>query len=289
MVNKQKGVELVSKFANVFRCPHCQSPMKMVDFKSLICPNNHTFDIAKQGYVNMMTRPTKSFYDKKLFEARHKIIMESNLYALLHEKIIEVIKNHVKPSNGPNVVFDAGCGEGSHLQRILDGYKNEAMIGIGLDISKEAVLMAAKKYQEFMWLVGDLAHSPLEDHSCLVLLNILSPANYLEFKRMLVPNGLIVKVVPRTNYLVELREALYHDTDKKVYQNDETVSLFKQHFQLLDTIHLNYTKELTETELTNLVHMTPLAWNSNKQEMDELNQVLTKITVDLTILVGVNK
>src|SRR5699024_11433583 len=56
-----------------------------------------------------------------------------------------------------------------------------------------------------LWLVGDLANTPIGDGSCQVILNIFSPANYMEFKRVLAPNGLVEKVVPRANYLKELR------------------------------------------------------------------------------------
>jgi len=290
MTNKEKSAELVSKWVHVFSCPVCNSPMKVVDLKSLICLNNHTFDFAKQGYVNMMTRSVDSHYDKKLFEARQKIIMESNLYKPLHAWVANVIKEHLKLTKGPVMVFDAGCGEGSHLQRIIAECKNEAITGLGLDISKEGIRMAAGNYEDSIWLVGDLANSPLADHSCYVILNILSPANYFEFKRILVPDGLIVKVVPRANYLKELREVFYDNTDKSVYKNDETVSLFKQHFHLVDIISLNYTKELTKTELTNFVQMTPLTWNLNREQLDKFtNQGTTKITIDLDILVGMNK
>src|SRR5699024_8950783 len=80
---------------------------------------------------------------------------------------------------------------------------------MGLDVSKEGVIMAAKNYKDTIWLVGDLANTPIGDGSCQVILNIFSPANYMEFKRVLAPNGLVVKVVPRANYLKELREVLF--------------------------------------------------------------------------------
>lgn len=290
MTNKEKSAQLVSKYVHVFSCPFCISPMKVTNLKSLVCLNKHTFDFAKQGYLNMMTRSTNSHYDKELFKARQKIIMESDLYALLHEKISEVINEKINVSNGEIMILDAGCGEGSHLQRILDKCNNETITGIGLDISKEGIRMAASYYKESIWIVGDLANSPLEDQSCHVILNILSPANYKDFKRNLVPDGLIVKVVPRSYYLKELREALFDDTDNKSYKNDETVSLFKQHFHLVDIFNLSFTKELTHTELMNLVQMSPLAWNSKKEYIDQfINQGFSEITVDLDILVGINK
>src|SRR5690606_34617008 len=115
----------------------CYSSMKVVDLRSLICSNNHTFDFAKQGYVNMLTRPINSNYNKALFQARQKIIMESDLYTLLHKEISRVINRNIDGSNNEVILLDAGSGEGSHLQRIVDENVNGTIQGIGIDISKE--------------------------------------------------------------------------------------------------------------------------------------------------------
>lgn len=65
--------------------------MKVVDFKSFNCVENHTFDFAKQGYLNLLTRSSNSHYKEELFEVRHKIIMESSLYTSVHEMIANII------------------------------------------------------------------------------------------------------------------------------------------------------------------------------------------------------
>jgi len=104
------------------------------------------------------------------------------------------------------MVADLGCGEGSHLQYISKEWAHTPWSGFGLDISKEAIALAAKKYANRIWLVGDLAHLPFAAQSFHVLLNILSPSNYREFKRIMVPCGIVIKVVPRSQYLKELRD-----------------------------------------------------------------------------------
>jgi 23S rRNA (guanine745-N1)-methyltransferase len=290
MTKKTKSAERVSQFVAAFQCPLCKSAMRVEELKSLVCAKNHTFDFSKQGYVNLMTRPAHSHYKKELFEARHKIIMESNVYTSMHETIAKVIKEYMDVSLNPFMVIDLGCGEGSHLQRILDECMIPSMTGVGLDISKEGIAMAAKRYEDQIWLVGDLAKSPLADQSFHVILNILSPSNYKEFKRILVKDGLVIKVVPRPNYLRELREALFEDKEKKVYKNDEIVSLFQKQLHLLDVFHLCYTKELNNAELEHLVRMTPLAWSADQAHIDAfLHRDFAKITVDLDILVGVNR
>lgn len=287
MTNKQKSAELVSKYIHVFRCPLCNRPMKVDNFKSIVCLNNHTFDFARQGYVNMLTQSISSHYDKKLFEARNRIIMENDLYIPLYEKISEVIHENINESNDKIMILDAGCGEGSHLQKILDECSHAEIKGIGVDISKEGIRMAARNYKKSIWLVGDLANSPLQDQSCQIILNILSPANYREFHRISVPNGLIIKVIPRSNYLKELRETRFENKAKISYKNDDTVSLFKQHFLPKDNFRISYTKELNEKDITNLVQMSPLSWNTSKNDMERiLKSGISDITIDLEILVG---
>lgn len=133
---------------------------EFVDFKSLICSKQHTFDITKYGYLNLTPHPSNSHYKKELFEARRHIIMESNLYNAVHKKITKVIGEHTGVSSDSLLVADLGCGEGSHLQKILDGCRSRSPVGVGLDISKEGIIMASKRYKNRIWLVGDLANAP---------------------------------------------------------------------------------------------------------------------------------
>ncbi|QWU15267.1 23S rRNA (guanine745-N1)-methyltransferase [Paenibacillus sophorae] len=290
MTRQSASAARVKERESAFKCPLCESPMRVADFKSLICSRNHTFDFTKQGYLNLSARPVSGKYTKELFEARRKIITESSLYASVHKEIARAIEEHRGGSADSYTMADLGCGEGSHLHRILEECGSPGMTGIGLDLSKEGIVMASKRYEGSIWIVGDLAKSPLSDKSLNVVLNILSPSNYKEFKRILVQHGLVIKVVPRPGYLKELREALYDREEKKKYRNDETAALFRQHFILADVVHLNYTKELNQAELENMVRMTPLAWSGNQARIySYINLGSAEITVDLDILIGINK
>ena len=290
MSKKENSAKRVSENIFAFKCPLCDHEMRVVDQKSLICSNNHTFDFAKQGYLNLMTQQSNSHYSKELFEARHKIINDSELYEEMHKSISNVIKNSMDTSIDPFLIVDLGCGEGSHLQRIIDECGIEAVTAVGLDIAKEGIVTAAKRYENLIWLVADLAKSPLADHSFHIILNILSPSNYKEFKRMLVDDGFVIKVVPGSNYLKEVREALFESSEKKDYKNDDTISLFKEHFKLIHNMNLNYTKILNKEELLNLVRMTPLAWSGDQDRINAFsNQDSAEITIDLEVLVGMNK
>lgn len=287
MTNKEKIARLFEKNIHLIKCPFCNSSMKVAELKSLVCINNHTFDIAKQGYVNLLTRPVISQYDKNLFQTRRNIITESDFFTPLHQKVVEFITTHINYDIENPIIFDAGCGEGSHLTKILSTLKN-TMTGIGLDISKEGIQMAARYDKESIWLVGDLANTPLTDESCHVILNILSPANYQEFNRLLAPKGVVIKVVPRTKYLRELRETLNLD-EKKPQTNEKIIDLFKEHFHITEKVELSYTKKLEKAEFVNLVQMSPLSWNVGKEELNKVIDLdISEMTVDLDLLIGIN-
>ena len=112
------------------------------------------------------------------------------------------------------MILDLGCGEGSHLQNVIDDSNVSGMIGVGVDISKEGIAMAAKTYDTAAWFVSDLADLPFVPQSFQVCLNILSPINYQECKKVLTEDGIVIKVVPGPDYLKELREVLYANQDK---------------------------------------------------------------------------
>lgn len=287
MINKEKIAEIINHKIHLFKCPICYSPMNIFDQKSIVCLKNHTFDIAKKGYVNMLNQSINSRYSKELFMARHKMIVEKQFFERLHQKVSEMIMKEMNAVNEEIIVLDAGCGEGSHLQIIVNKSSQLVCRGIGLDIAKEGIRKAASHYKESIWLVGDIAKLPLANQSCHVILNILSPANYKEFKRILVPGGLVIKVVPRLNYLKELREVLIAHPDKKSYKNDKIVPLFEQHFDLVDIIHIQDTKEVSQEWINDLLHMTPLAWNYRPHSLEQIkNKRISQVSIDLDVLVG---
>ncbi len=265
----------------IFACPVCHEKMEVTDECVVTCENHHTFDIAKQGYVNFMTHAATSMYGKDLFEARKQII-GSGLYAPLHQAIVELLltfKQDIK-------VLDTGCGEGSHLAKIKQKFEDAIglqMVSAGIDIAKEGIITAGRNYEEMIWCVGDLAKSPFQKSSFDVILNILSPANYKEFRRLLSPNGCVVKVVPQSGYLHQLRELFFADSDKESYSNNHTVERFKENFSNVTVQRITQTVAINEELVPMLLHMTPMGWH----QVAAIDQTRVKeITIDLDILIG---
>lgn len=287
-----KSALQMSRYEQMFKCPICQSTMKIVDLKSLICHQNHTFDIARQGHINLLTRPSKSNYDKSLFAARRKVMVEGKLFNPLMNEITERININTNDCS-ELIIADMGTGEGSHLNHIrqkLDNTYNITSHAFGIDISKEGILEAAKHYSGITWLVADLANSPFNNHRFDVILNILSPSNYKEFKRILKHNGIIIKVVPGERHLQEIRHFFYKNRKQTEYTNEEIVKGFQDNFHLVEHLGLEYHQKLNRDNLKALLQMTPLTWNfSEDQREGFLQHEMNVITLHLVILIGKKK
>lgn len=270
---RAQSIQKLQQQVEIFACPLCKQQMSVNNEGKMSCPSNHSFDVAKQGYIYLLSRPVQSMYGKELFQSRNEVIT-----AGLYDKMQQTIAQEIMTKQA--VILDTGCGEGSHLHRIcqqLDG-----AVGIGVDISKEGIMAAAKFYEEQLWCVGDLANSPYNEASFDVILNILSPANYEEFKRLLKPGGKVIKVVPQENYLKELRVQAFADSEKENYTNEQTVARFKASFNTVDVKRVTYTIPLKPELVQKLLEMTPMGWHIEQKENIELQQ----ITIDLDILIG---
>lgn len=198
----------------------------------------------------MANRPKDEHYDKTLFQSRRKILTTTNLYTRLHERI----KTTLEETKEPIVLLDAGCGEGTHLQQILNITEQKIALALGIDLAKDGIVEAAKQYNEPLFLVSDLANPPLIDESCHIILNILSPANYHEFKRLLTPKkGILIKVIPRMHYLIELRDALLHGQKQKNDHNEQAKALFQQNFTLIDQQTLYEVRRVDPEDLKHLL------------------------------------
>lgn len=280
----------VQKNSEIFKCPICGNEMTIYDLKSLICEDKHCFDLAKSGYINFLSRSVKTEYDRAMLRARNAIC-KSNFFKPLVEKISEIVLQQIsQEDHGKRFILDVGCGEGSHLAQITSKLQTNtslAIEGVGIDISKEGIQIASKEYPDCLWCVGDLAKTPFQDQTFGVILNILSPSNYAEFKRLITKDGILIKVVPGSQYLQELREKFYRKTAKQTYSNAKVVKLFSESFEVISHEELKYDVDLSQLNLEHLIQMTPLSWKVSEDTKQEvLNAGLKKITVDLTILCG---
>ena len=265
--------------ASAFACPICQEALDLVQ-QSLACPNRHSFDLAKFGYVNLAPQVKASKdYDKENFQNR-QLVLENGFY----DHILHALSECLSPLAHPANILDIGCGEGYYSRSLQERHPDHSFYAF--DLSKESIQLAAKSDQEWKvkWFVGDLAHLPLLDQSMDLLLDIFSPANYQEFKRVLAPDGRLIKVIPTAAHLQEIRQKVKDHLDQADYSNEQIIQHFSDHFTIENTFHCQGTFELTPVLREALLSMTPLLFHIDPAQIDWND--MTQVTISATILIG---
>ena len=265
--------------ATAFACPICQEALDLVQ-QSLACPNRHSFDLSKFGYVNLAPQVKASKdYDKENFQNR-QLVLENGFY----DHILNALSECLSPLAHPVNILDIGCGEGYYSRSLQERHPDHSFYAF--DLSKESIQLAAKSDQEWKvkWFVGDLAHLPLLDQSMDLLLDIFSPANYQEFKRVLAPDGRLIKVIPTATHLQEIRQKVKDHLDQVEYSNEQIIQHFSDHFTIENTIHCQERFELTPALREALLSMTPLLFHVDPAQIDWTD--LTQVTISATILIG---
>ncbi len=264
----------LAPFVSLMRCPRCQAAFSL-DGASLICENRHCYDLSRRGYVNLAPSHDQSTekYDAELFDSR-RLVFEHGFYQPIAEAIA-----HCLPDQ-PLTVLDAGCGEG-YYARLLARQFPEAQL-IGLDISRDAITAAAREQSPANWLVADLKHLPVADASADVLLDVLTPADYAEFGRVLKPEGLLIKVVPGSDYLCEVRKAVAPwlrsgDT----YDNTRVIDHMKEHAEIIEEKEVRITRPLAADESRAFLRMTPMTFSVPGDVLEGL--VLSQITIHMHV------
>lgn len=265
--------------ATAFACPICQENLTLVE-SSLKCNNRHSFDLAKFGYVNLAPQIKQSAnYDKENFQNRQQIL-ESGFYHAILEAVSDLLAN----SETSTTVLDIGCGEGFYSRKLQERHPDKTFYAF--DISKDSVQIAAKSEPNWAvnWFVGDLARLPIKDASMDILLDIFSPANYGEFRRVLSKDGILIKVIPTKNHLKEIRQKVQDQLTNKDYSNQDIKNHFQEHFTILSSQTASLTKTITANQLQALLSMTPLLFHVDQSKIDWSQ--LTEITIEAEILVG---
>lgn len=285
MSKKQTFAHSLQQNASLFSCPVCKENMHVDKHTNFTCKNGHTYNIAKQGYIHFLHKAIPSSYDKDLFQARQFILSQTDLYQIVTNEIAQFIKS-LAPTKQPTII-DMGCGEGSHLTNICQKISQEA-IGIGFDISKEAIMMATNYNNTILTSVADIADVPLKTSQADVVLNVLSPSNYQEFNRITHDDSIIIKVIPNENYLREIREQLFTaQEERQTYSNEAVVDRFHDIYNVVAESRIHHIHKIDYNTLQNLVKMTPLTWNASNNAYEQLLKAnIKEITMDVTILVG---
>lgn len=273
--------KFVQENISLFRCPTCQAPMARVVDNSIVCQNGHQIDFNRHGYLHFLTGAAETEYGREMFCARRQLL-ESGLFTPIIKEVAAVLPDK------PLRLLDVGTGEGTPLKQLANLRKNDRDVMVGFDISKPGITLATQLGLRAFFCVADLRKLPFNDRSFDALVELFSPSDYREFNRVLAPGGYLIKVVPNSGYLAELRQLLYgKDQAKSHYDNQRVVNLFKQHYPNCQLQQVKYQFIIPNGQQGALVEMTPLHWGKGAKQLTakELT-TLTRVTVDVSLLIA---
>lgn len=260
----------------LFACPLCGKQMKVLK-SSMICEENHCYDISKRGYINFVQKASLKIYNAELFEHR-RLVYDSGFYEELMETMNLLVTTHICHQSECTIV-DAGCGEGTFLTKLCSQISGSK---IGFDISKDAILQACRSTKEILWLVADLVNIPLKDNCVDVLFDIFTPANYQSFHRILKKDGIMVKVIPGAEYLKEFRDAA--GTKIKNHRDEEQVIHYlSQYMKIVEKRKVYYKVSVNMEQLQSWIKMTPMMVNILLDE--ETLSSIKQVTIDVNVCV----
>lgn len=265
-----------------FICPHCGEKL-YIENSSYLCKNRHCYDIAKAGYVNLLppSGKGKRHGDDKLMVKARADFLAKGYYDRFSSAICGLA---LKYSGGNSVILDAGCGEGKYTLDILNAFTSAGYSPdiIGTDISKDALVYAARKSKIIRFAAASSAALPVEDGSVDLILNIFSPFIKTEFIRALKPGGRVVRAVPLENHLFELKAAIYD----KPYLNDVIIP-DEEGFSVEEILPVKYSIELNNTEdITGLFMMTPYYYKTGRDDQEKLRGCKElKISLEFELIV----
>lgn len=231
-----------------YQCPLCAQPLRREE-KRYVCPQGHSFDIARQGYVNLLTVQQKHSLDPG--DTRQQVLsrrafLESGFYAPISEALNQAALDY----NAQGEILDVGCGEGYYSARLA------AALGApltGLDISKEAVRCAAGQYKAYAWLCATAAHIPVPDGSVGTLSSLFALTLPGEFRRVLRKNGLFLQVLAAEDHLLGLKSIVY---DVLTHKQKNTAPALPG-FALLESRQIRFDFTAEGEQIQRLFAMTP--------------------------------
>lgn len=248
-------------------CPVCQDALTPAG-RSWHCANNHNFDLAKSGYVNLLLahqKASKQPGDSAAMLKARREFLDAGFFQPIAQAISQYINKYAAPvTEQPRRLLDLGCGEGYYLRQLHDSLHGQWLLA-GLDIAKDGVQMAAKADPHSTWVCASSSRIPLADNSLDVLLRVFAPADQQQSLRVLREHGLLVAVTPAAEHLVEIKQALYDQVTLHAKPS------CPEGFEVIDEQQVSYELLLdTPAQIQALLAMTPFFWRGQKSGRENL-------------------
>lgn len=259
----------LSKIVSWLSCPVCNATLSLQP-PSLRCRAGHTFDIAKQGYVNLAnSKPPANADTAEMVLARQRFLNLGH-----YRPIAEALVN---AAGDGNRILEVGAGTAYYLSAVVDG--EPGRLGLASDVSAQACRRAARSHDRIAAVVADTWRGiPVRGKTVDVVLCVFAPRNPTEFLRVLAPGGRMIIVTPEEDHLASLRAShslLNVHPDKA----EELLRTFSS-FDLISTSQLSYAISLDAEAVADLIGMGPNAFH---QRIGTLKETRTTVSVRITV------
>lgn len=254
------------KYHSVFACPHCGLSFRETT-SGVQCPNNHSFDRAREGYLNLLvagriSAGTVSGDTPESLAARRRFLSTG-----AYNPIAQAVADTIGEVDGS--VLDIGCGEGSYLSHIRSPHR------YGLDIAKRGIQMACKLLPDAQFVVGTAFRLPVIDESCDAVFSIFAPHSLEEFQRVLASCGQWVTVTPGAHHLHQMRPKRDDNILERERRRDDPPT------HAANARRLQFDLNLTDESAHDLFSMTPLVWQTAADAAP-----VTHVSVDVWVASG---
>ena len=250
-------------------CPVCKQVLNKVD-NTYKCINNHSFDIASQGYINLNLHSSQNTGDNPDMIKARRDFLNKGYYHFLREKVNELLDED-------DSLIDLACGEGYYTSYFVAKDK------IGIDLSKQGLKIASKNDKSTIYLLNSIFHNSLEDKCADKVITIFAPIAKEEIVRLLKDNGQFILVKPNVNHLIELKNAVYDNPYLNEVEDIEIEGL-----QIIKHIEIEDKALLDNEDLNNLFTMTPYVNKTSKQDKEKLKDI-KQLEVSFSFIIDVYK
>ncbi|MDR0806700.1 MAG: 23S rRNA (guanine(745)-N(1))-methyltransferase [Enterobacteriaceae bacterium] len=252
-----------------YQCPLCHHSLQLNN-QVWRCDNNHQFDRAKEGYVNLMPvqhKKSKNPGDNQMMMQARRQFLDAGYYQPLRDVLFSLLDKSLTDHHNLQTLLDIGCGEGYYTGFLADNLVTNRKLNVyGLDIAKGAIRAAAKRYASVSFCVASSHRLPFDDRAIDGVLRIYAPCKAQELNRVIKDDGFIIAVTPAPQHLIQLKGLIYQTP-----QPHDDIEEQIEGFYCVQQQRLSYEMVLTGEPAVNLLQMTPFAWKATEQLISDLS------------------
>ncbi len=248
-------------------CPVCLKKLTKYE-KTYACENRHSFDIAREGYLNLNLKNSRKSGDNPDMIRARKAFLEKGYYDFLRDEVNDLL-------NEDDSLVDLACGEGYYTAFFKCKDKT------GIDLSKSGLKIASRADKSTVYLLSSIFRTPLADRCADQVITIFAPIAKEEICRILKDDGSFILVRPDERHLLELKEILY----EKPYLNDAS-RIGIEGLKLLKEISVSRKEKVPQEDLMNLFMMTPYCNTTSQNDKDKLKQI-TETDISFCFLIDI--